>query len=335
MTERPNEDANRGPSLVIINATFTAMATLTVILRIIARAFILKKPGLDDAMIVAATILAILNVVVSGLGVTHGTGKHTWALNPSDAVPAAKLRFITHIIYVLASGSIKISISLLYLRLFPTLRGPTLATIGSITAMTTAIFLATIFQCSPLDAVYNPRKYAHAACLDAVAFWSATAALYLLTDVWVLVLPVPTILGLQASRRKRLVLTALLSLGAFACIASIARMVYIVRLYRGVDQSWHSVDVSIWSGVELALGIVAASVPSLRPVLDQLAPGVLSSVGRSRSRESGAAGQRRLAGPFHEDISLVRLTGKGGDGGCGSSASILRGSSGGQCLAGA
>ncbi|RAL07923.1 uncharacterized protein BO97DRAFT_462222 [Aspergillus homomorphus CBS 101889] len=316
---RPGEADNRGPSLVIINTSFTAIAAIFVALRIISRGLILKKPGLDDGMIVAATILAILNVVVAGLGVQYGTGKHMWDLEAKDANPAAKLRFITHIIYVLDSGLIKISISLLYLRLFPNIRRTTLSTIAFITSMTTAIFLATIFQCSPVDAVYDPQKYRHYSCFDSVPFWSSTAALYLATDIWVLLLPMKTILGLQASRRKRLVLTGLLSLGAFACIASIVRMVYIVKLYQGSDQSWHSVDVSIWSGVELALGIVAASIPSLRPILNQISPRVFASSARRsevQGLSGGSAGGRGRVKPAasvrgqHEDLSLVRLTRK-------------------------
>ncbi|PYH44683.1 uncharacterized protein BP01DRAFT_341929 [Aspergillus saccharolyticus JOP 1030-1] len=264
---------NRGPSLLIINGTFAAIATVFVVLRVISRGYILKKLGLDDAMIVFATVLTNLLVVLSGIGVMYGAGKHTWDLDPNDALAAAKLRFITHIVYVIASGCIKISICLLYLRLFPNLHLITLMTIAVISAMSTALFLTTIFQCSPVDAVYNAQKYEHYSCINTVAYWSAIGTLYLVTDIWVLVLPIPTIQGLQTTRRKKIVLTGVLSLGALACIASIVRMVYIVQLYTGSDRSWDNVSVAICSGVELALGIIAASIPSLKPMIHKWVQG--------------------------------------------------------------
>ena len=102
--------------------------------------------------------------------------------------------------------------------------------------MTIAVILATIFQCSPVDAVYNPHKYHHYSCFASIPFWYATAALSLVTDVWILVLPLRTILGesflpphrhgsgmfgsiqlmelgLQVGRKKRLMVVGLLSLG--------------------------------------------------------------------------------------------------------------------------
>lgn len=61
--------------------------------------------------------------------------------------------------------------------------------------MSIAIILATIFQCWPVDAVYNPQKYDHYTCFASIPFWYATAALSLVTDLWILGLPIRTILG--------------------------------------------------------------------------------------------------------------------------------------------
>lgn len=107
---------------------------------------------------------------------------------------------MTHIFYTLISGLIKASICLLYLRLFPNIRNIILCTIVFITAMTVAIILATIFQCSPIDAVYNEDKYEHYTCFPSIPFWYATAALSLVTDILILVLPLKTLLGMYQQR---------------------------------------------------------------------------------------------------------------------------------------
>lgn len=121
---------------------------------------------------------------------------------------------MTHIIYTLISGLIKVSICLLYLRVFPNIRVICLGTIAFVTAMSVAIILATIFQCSPIDAVYNEQKYENYTCFASIPFWYATAALSLVTDIWILLLPLKTVLGLHLGTRKRVIITGLLSLGS-------------------------------------------------------------------------------------------------------------------------
>jgi hypothetical protein len=107
---------------------------------------------------------------------------------------------VTHIIYTLISGLIKASICLLYLRLFPNIRAVTLGTIGFITAMSIAVILATIFQCSPVDAVYNEEQYQNYTCFASIPFWYTTAVLSLVTDIWIFALPLKTILGMWPSQ---------------------------------------------------------------------------------------------------------------------------------------
>jgi hypothetical protein len=54
--------------LLIINGTITGIAAIIVGLRVVSRVFIVKMMGVDDWIMVAAMIFAILNVVVAGLG---------------------------------------------------------------------------------------------------------------------------------------------------------------------------------------------------------------------------------------------------------------------------
>ncbi|KAJ5788181.1 hypothetical protein N7457_003171 [Penicillium paradoxum] len=280
---RSNQE-NRGPLLLIINGTVTGVAAIIVGLRAISRIFIVKRFGLDDWTMVIATIIAILNVVIAGLGVSHGTGKHKWDLIKADVVPAAKIRYVTHVIYSLITGLIKVSICLLYLRLFPNLRRVSLGTIAFVTAMSVALILATIFQCTPVDAVFDEKKYKHYTCFESIPFWYAGAALSLVTDIWILLLPLRTVLGLQLGTRKRFIVAGLLSLGFFACIASVVRMVYLVKLYRSSDPSWDTFGISIWSGIEVAVAIIAASIPAIKPIVDKLFPRLFpSTMGASQS----------------------------------------------------
>ncbi|RAK94984.1 uncharacterized protein BO80DRAFT_489043 [Aspergillus ibericus CBS 121593] len=243
----------------------------------------------------AATVTAILNVVIAGL----------------DALPAAKLRYVTHIIYALIDGLIKTSICLLYLRLFPTLRTLNWGTIAAVGAMTVAIILAIIFQCSPVDAAYNPQKYEHYSCFASIPFWYATAALSLAFSVG-------SSIGLQMGRTKQSIVVGLLSLGAFAYLASIARMVYIVKLYQSTDPSRSTFGVSVSSGIEVAVAIIAASLPSTKPVMDLIFPRLFSttatrSQATSQRPYTNRASRTSRSHRQHNEIFLVHLATKEGD----------------------
>ena len=54
--------------MLIINGTITGVAALIVGLRVVSRVFIVKMVGVDDWIMVAAMIFAIVNVVIAGLG---------------------------------------------------------------------------------------------------------------------------------------------------------------------------------------------------------------------------------------------------------------------------
>ncbi|PYI06942.1 hypothetical protein BO78DRAFT_418090 [Aspergillus sclerotiicarbonarius CBS 121057] len=302
---------NRGPLIVIINGTVTGVAAAIVALRFVSRAAIVKRLGLDDWTMAAATVTAILNVVIAGLGVKYGTGKHDGTVSSADALPAAKLRYATHIVYTLITGLIKASICLLYLRLFPNLRGITRGTIAFVSAMTTAIILATIFQCSPVDAVDNSHKYDHYSCLSShpilVRYGRIVPGHRYLDS------------GLQVGRKKQLMVVGLLSLGAFACLASIVRMVYIVKLYQSPDPSWSTFGVSVSSGIEVAVAIIAASLPSTKPLIDLVFPKLFTTTA-SRSQTTTQRPYTNRASHTasrshrqHDEISLVHLTTKEGD----------------------
>lgn len=60
-------------------------------------------------------------------------------------------------------------------------------------------------------------------------------------------------------------------------------MVYIVDLYRSSDPSWDTFGISIWSGIELAVAIIAASIPAIKPIVDRMFPKLFPSSFASQS----------------------------------------------------
>lgn len=96
----------------------------------------------------------------------------------------------------------------------------------------------------------------------------ADAALNITTDIlFAVAIPAPLLWGLNASRRTRASLVGLLGLGALACAASVAKAVFLYNLGDDADWLWDSRDITVWSVVELNMGIAAGSLPAVSPLL--------------------------------------------------------------------
>lgn len=93
------------------------------------------------------------------------------------------------------------------------------------------------------------------------------ATLNIATDVFfAVVIPVPLFWNLNVNRRTRVSLIAVLGLGVFACAASIIKTVYLYNLGNYSDWLWDSRNISIWHVVELNTGVIAGSLPAMRPL---------------------------------------------------------------------
>ncbi|KAK6358065.1 hypothetical protein TWF730_007420 [Orbilia blumenaviensis] len=74
-----------------------------------------------------------------------------------------------------------------------------------------------------------------------------------------------TVTDLQVAVKKKVEIMAIFSLGLLACGASIARLFTIHNFYGTEDKTWAIVPIMTCSFLELALAIVAACLPTLKP----------------------------------------------------------------------
>ena len=72
---------------------------------------------------------------------------------------------------------------------------------------------ATIFQCVPVNAYWD-KSIKTAKCINSDAFWYAYAIINIVTDVWILALPMPQIRKLQLPRQEKLGVMMVFALGA-------------------------------------------------------------------------------------------------------------------------
>jgi len=105
----------------------------------------------------------------------------------------------------------------------------------------------------------------------------------------------PVVNKLQLPNKQRFALLAVFALGSFVCIVSIIRMKSLVDISRSTDVSWSNPPAAEWSAIEVNVGIICASLPSLKATITRFFPHLFSS--RNDSRDvfsSRKEGTRRL-----------------------------------------
>lgn len=95
----------------------------------------------------------------------------------------------------MSSGMIKISILFLYLRIFRTLRITIIISIVVIVMISIAFLFVAIFQCSPSGTLWVVAYAQQDSCISVLIFWCDVAVIFLVTNIWIVVLPVKPILG--------------------------------------------------------------------------------------------------------------------------------------------
>lgn len=92
--------------------------------------------------------------------------------------------------------------------------------------------------------------------------------------------------NLNVHIRTRISLIAILGLGVFVCAAAFVKLGYLVNYGKLGDWLWDSRNITIWTAVEMNIGIVAGSLPTLRPLFKRF----LGSVYGKGSRKTPVNG---------------------------------------------
>ncbi|MCJ1366845.1 hypothetical protein MMC16_005975 [Acarospora aff. strigata] len=80
------------------------------------------------------------------------------------------------------------------------------------------------------------------------------------------ILPVFLIWDVKMNPQTKISIAIILGLGAIGSTATLVRIKFIDGLTKPEDFLYNTLDVAIWSTVEPGVGIIAASIPTLRPL---------------------------------------------------------------------
>ncbi|KAH7233790.1 uncharacterized protein BKA55DRAFT_695308 [Fusarium redolens] len=273
--------------------TLTVISTLFIIERFSVKLFWGITIWLDDWSILISYLMSFAKMLLVVCGVVgHGLGRDIWTLSPSDITAFGIYIYASGLAYTAAITMLKLSLLFFYLRIFPAqLVRPILWGTVIFTALSGIAFCLTIaFQCRPISYFWNGWDGEHQGhCSDANATAWSYAALSIVIDIWMLIVPLSQLRSLNLSWKKKVGVGVMFCLGTFVTIISILRLRSLIKFALNIPNPTRDfVDVTIWSGIEMNVGIICACLPFLRFLLARLFPRIL---GPSQKYYSGQAGR--------------------------------------------
>lgn len=143
-----------------------------------------------------------------------GLGKHAAALSQDQLEMFFKYLLAFECIYVTGVAAVKISLLLMYARIFPT-KGFRIASgiLGGLTiAWWLSICLVCIFQCNPIRKAWQPWLE-FGKCIDLKASFIGNAVPNIATDAAIICLPIYQVWKLQINRVQKISLMGVFLLG--------------------------------------------------------------------------------------------------------------------------
>ncbi|KAI1868329.1 hypothetical protein JX265_007152 [Neoarthrinium moseri] len=275
---------------------FGIVSTLIVGLRLYTRQFILRTIGPDDALIAVAQTLAIAVSVLSVIGRTiqtpqnqlkngrtstdiwiiieakNGLGRHVWTLPVDGELTQVKILYSVIVFYNTGMNIVKLSFLFFYRRIFQDglVRKICLAFIYFTIVFTIAQLLTLLLSCFPLAVIVPSMK---TRCLDTLPVWYASAAIATVLDFSIFLIPVPSVIKLNLVIKQKVALFFVFCLGFFTCVVSVIRIFTLHRAIVTSDPTWDGAEAATWTIIEFNCGILASSLPTLRPLFRRFLPG--------------------------------------------------------------
>ncbi|KAL8750182.1 MAG: hypothetical protein Q9199_007232 [Rusavskia elegans] len=208
----------RGRAILYVCITCGVLETLAVALRFLARRKMKARLQIDDWLIFASLWPNYAMIVTGGFLVGEGkAGLPTASLTPRQMVVFLQMFYASLITYLCTVTLVRISILLLYRRIFDIKSFRLVATvlIAACFAWGVSICAANIFQCRNIPDAFSAKAIGSpdSRCINLQALYYGAVGTGFALDLIILVLPFQQIWGLRLERRQKYELIAILSLG--------------------------------------------------------------------------------------------------------------------------
>lgn len=219
--------------------------------------------------------------------------------------PLHRAEYAFTILYNPALMATKTSILIFYLRLARNtqklLRIASYVTLAIVNVAGIILTFLNAFQCTPASAAYSKNPSESGNCMSIVTIYLCSAPINVITDLAILILPIPVLTGMRLPQRQKTVLVFTFALGIFVTVVDVIRIYYLQqaadvqtliqsRIGVGGDFSFNASMALMWSAVEVNVGIICACIPTLKPLIQRVLPVLIMDRRRSASDKDPTTG---------------------------------------------
>ncbi|KIW07006.1 uncharacterized protein PV09_01901 [Verruconis gallopava] len=267
---------NVGSHLSAINWTFFGLATLAVGCRLLARLKYFGGNFAWDDYTIGISLLCLTPIaVIAQLMVDHGLGQDIWQLEAHDISKTLLYFYIEEFLYVFLSSVTKLSILLLYLQIFKTksFQIRCYVVIALIVGYLLGGTISTGLYCRPLNYVWEGWDGLHPAkCVNINAQTFAMAGVNMALDIAIFILPIPPIMRLHMTMRKRIAVSGVFATGLFVTACSVVRLTTLLKWGKSQNPTYDYTEVAIWSLIELMTAVICACMPGIASLIRRVWP---------------------------------------------------------------
>ncbi|KAF7505073.1 hypothetical protein GJ744_001292 [Endocarpon pusillum] len=270
----PLSSVNHSPWVVVGTDVLIIITLLVVTARVVARRRIVKTINWAEVTIIVATVIGLVQSICVNFACRNGLGRHRVNLEQPEFDRYSKYNYTGQILMIASLAFSKASVAFLVTNIQPAgliLRACHVF-LATVLLWALAFILAISFQCS----LPRPWDFSLDRCVCQHALHIALGVSNILTDLFLVVIPVPMVWPIQFSRAKRWLI---ISLFAFRITVPISTVFVLVSLspYFGsypIDKTWNSVFPTIANQIMMNLSITTACLPSLKRFLGELQTGL-------------------------------------------------------------
>ncbi|KAI0435708.1 hypothetical protein F4803DRAFT_544596 [Xylaria telfairii] len=274
----------------VVPLVFVILSTIFYLTRLLSRVVLHQGVDLAD-IILGVSVGATFPVLWAAFTLAeYGLGQDIWEIPQDNITKILYLYWWAEILYIVGLPLTRISILCFYLRVFPQqrIRWATFLLIGLNVAYLIAFIFATVFQCYPVYGAWTLWDGTFTGHCNNIHVQSwVQAALNIFLDLLVIILPLPPLAGLTASRQKKVQIMIMFSFGFIITIISIIRLKTLVVFANSTNISYDYVDPGLYSVIEASISIIVCCLPAVRALLSTVAPTVFAATKNASVFSSG------------------------------------------------
>ncbi|RYC78901.1 hypothetical protein BFJ63_vAg18222 [Fusarium oxysporum f. sp. narcissi] len=259
---------SRQDEVYATHIAFFVMMIIIVPCRFFSSRITKKSLGWDDWLAYFAAFNTIGVFIGSMLWLRFGLGRHlAWVLqdDPKNIERFFKTIVANEMFYTTALACARLSLVAFFYHIFgvSSMRYFLHGFVFLILAWAISTYVPSIRTCWPIHTFWDGTQQN---CIDLSKFYVGVAIGGIITDIGLMIVPLPYIFTLRVPLYHKILIAIMLVFGSFACFVTIIRLTKVITVDLS-DPTWGTVDLMIWTGMEVYSAVICCCLPTMRPLI--------------------------------------------------------------------